>query len=811
MKPSGREDIRTRAGWAGVGLALATCAWASTSAPSPPSAADAIAAGQAAVAQLRQMRVRRDTTTASVAAALRKAMGRLDEVDKALAEELEKLPEQRPPARPRPESPSRGQQIHTARCRIAWLRGELYTAAATALPVAEKARRGYLDLAISTYRSLRVLYLDVPLAWLGYLGEARAQRLSGRLAAAREALTPILEMARSPGDGLSLELRRAAMLETLEIDLADEPAKAITPGRDWRKSADVAGEPTWEARVDWVLARAHAAEAARLKQSRDRPDAAKDALARSLALLRSQAVAKVAPLYDRLALLAQLDELAGGTLMTRAERLQWADALAALGSPDAVASYRRAAAMPGGPLSARQQYRCAVLLWQTGDWAAVADACDALLKAAGRDAPQRNDATRLRAAALLKLYRQHEGGTPPADVPARLLSALEAVVESDLPEALRRDALRQWASARSRAAGLGACAGMLARHRPLVGQDAYLLYTRAAATWAQLSGRASAEQARQIAAECEAARRAAERAARADLAARSALLKARVLAPPPLGDPRAALEVLTGASALLGSEKVTSSAAAWLRVELLLDLGLTDSARKILADMGQADSAGSVEVLIRAAEALSGRYAAGDLVARRQIVELCNRAMASAVGDEGRYAAVAGRSARAMLNAGAHADARGILNKLSASKAVQGDPGARLSCSLMLAEALQQGGKYNEAESRLKDLVERSPRSAAAWLALGRLQMAVKRPAVAVEHFRRARKLTRPGSADWCRATLALAEGLHAQGHAVAAADVVRVSRALYPAFGGPELLRQLKQLADELSRPAAPTPSRQR
>ena len=84
-------------------------------------------------------------------------------------------------------------------------------------------------------------------------------------------------------------------------------------------------------------------------------------------------------------------------------------------------------------------------------------------------------------------------------------------------------------------------------------------------------------------------------------------------------------------------------------------------------------------------------------------------------------------------------------------------------------------------------------------LALGRVEMDLARPAAAGGCYRRARSLLRPGSEGWCEATLALAESLDADGHAAAARDILRVSGALYPRFGNPELRAKLEQLAQRL------------
>jgi hypothetical protein len=65
-------------------------------------------------------------------------------------------------------------------------------------------------------------------------------------------------------------------------------------------------------------------------------------------------------------------------------------------------------------------------------------------------------------------------------------------------------------------------------------------------------------------------------------------------------------------------------------------------------------------------------------------------------------------------------------------------------------------------------------------------------PDKAAESFRQARQLLKAGQADWCSATLLLAEALNQQNHPAAADDILRVSEALYPEFGSAELKAKL-------------------
>ena len=766
------------------------------------------------LAELAKMRIRPDTTADGVAGVVRKAASLLDRADQRLANDLRDLERERAGLKPRQRSranvlASRRSDLLGLRCRLALLRGDLYNAAALALPNDPKARAGYLTSAISTFRSLRIEYVALPLSLMGYLGEGRSQRLSGRTAEAEQALGPLLQMRVAPRDEVAGELRRTAMLEQLEIRLVADPGRAIRQATTWGGSRDLAKRAIWRARVNWVLSRAFASEAERLKEISDTEASA--ALTKSANLLREEELRGVVPVYDRLELLARLDALDGKGVMTRNELLQWADALAATGNTDAADFYRRCDATPGPPLSGRQQYGWAALLWKKGDLPAAADTCDSLLDRLPADHSLRPDAIRLRAAVLTKLYH---GTAPPkrsSRLSARFSRAVEPVIAGEFPEPVRRDALRQWVAATSRRVGFGPCTGMLTNHPKLVNADPYLLYARAASRWVLLSAESSAAEspgaaalAHQALGDCEAAQSAARRAGANPLAGRSAILAARILAAAPLNDPQKALRTLDEAADILTGEQEVEKEAKWVRVELLLDLGLTASARAQLPELSQAGSAGSPpgarpRLLLRMAEAIADRYDKSDPQSRQAIVNLCNRALAAALRDESLYPAIAERSARVMLRVGAHGHAEGILKRLLALRSVQSDRVRKLGCSLMLAEALQEGGQIGEGRQQLERLTREFPQSPAAHMAMGRTQMILKRPGSAVACFRRARKLCTPGSVAWCEATLALAEGLHADGHTAAAADVLRVTAALYPRFGHPELLMKLKKLTERV------------
>jgi hypothetical protein len=406
---------------------------------------------------------------------------------------------------------------------------------------------------------------------------------------------------------------------------------------------------------------------------------------------------------------------------------------------------------------------------------------------------------------LLKLYRSAGPEKAQPELIDSLLSALQAAVESPLPEPTRRDALRQWVAVVARSGDFGPCVDLLDRHESLLGGEAYLLYARAAGNWRRLKDRPAdaqdppaAEQAAKAAARARAAAAQARKDGLADLSARSALLEATVLAWPPAGKTKEALKVLEDSAELLKQDPATAGPSAWLKVELMMDLGLTEEAVKLLAALPEGTARGKGELLVRLAEAQAQRYS--DAGARRQVVELCHAALgASASGQEATYAALARRAAAAMLKVGAAVDAQELLGRALALQAVKDDPAACLDCSLMLGQALQQAGKLDQARRHYKDLAESRPDSPEVHMAAGRLEMQARQGDLAVDAFRRSRRLCREGTAAWCSATLALAEALAADGHAAAAAEILRVSQALHPQFGTAELLAELKKMTETL------------
>jgi len=781
-----------------------------------PASAPADPAGILAplLVEFEKIRVSADPQPARVAAVLRDALAAVDKIDAASKDTLDRFEAgmYKDPRKP----PSKAvvaerQRLRTLRAQAALLRGDVYRLAATALPPGHADRATNLHQSIQVFGALRVEYRDLGIGFLGYVGEARAQRAAGNLDAAYAALKPVLNLAADPQDAASQDIRRTAAVELLEVHLAADPKRAIAEADNLRLSAAFVNAPAWQARVDYVAARARAAELERLASAKTPAKDAGDRAAAAAAILRREAVLQIAPLYDRLRLLADLDRLAGGGRMTRDELIQWADVLAATGRSEAVAVYRRA--QESGPLAPEKALLYLSLLVKQGEFTAVAQVSEDLLKRLEPAHPQQGTVLQWRAIALLKLLEQAGAQPPSADLQARALAALRAVFESTLEPAVRRDALSQWVAIQCRMTGPGDCLDTLLGHQDLVADDPYLQYTQAAGQWQRLVAEMAAgdvedsvagARARAIADALGRIPKPAAPGASPHPAARAALLKAQILSDQPLKDSRAALAVLTAEWNSLQSEAETAQAAGWLRVELLMDLGMVSAASKALADLPDTAAPNSPPALLRLAEALASRLAgaAPDALAdaRREILRLCERAMGMTVSNAETFLTLSQRSARTMLRVGAYADAERVLSQVLASEPVKADPKRLLDDSLAMAEALRGLGRTADAMKLLDQLAGRSPDSVALHLARSRCQLALRQPEQAVASARRARALAKPGEEDWCETTLVLAEGLSACDHGAAAADILRVSDALYPTFGNLELRRRMKQMRQDLA-----------
>jgi tetratricopeptide (TPR) repeat protein len=805
--------------WAGAAApsapAQTTASAPSTSAATPEAALDWLEAilspAGTARERLEQLRISGGPNAAQAATALKEGLDALDSADRKLADPALKAPPL-PATRPAPKAEDWERafrsQARLRRCQVALLRAELYQAAAAACPPGEVARNGYLKKEIETCSSLRVEFRDIPLSILGDIFECRAHRLAGDAKAALATLDPVLKMAPSAEDKQWTEILRLAKLEALETLLVSDRAAAVRDANQWRGSVELRSDPLWQARLDWLLARGRLDDLQARQAKGAAPSGAE--LQGCAALLRAKGLAGAAPEYDRLEALERLDAIGGGKVMTRQELLAWAELLAGAGRSEAVPAFDRVLAMAGEPLATGQMLDFATALWKQGQWVKTADVCDRILRQIGPADEQAPGVLQARSAALLKASATQPAGGGDA-MRKRLLAALRPVFESNLPPPARREALVQWLSL----GGDGKPSdvlGVLDRQQELVQGSAYLLYGQATRAYAALQPRLLsaatqpqadlAKQVEAVAAGLRAAQAAAAEANDAPLLARAVLAQAQVRSRPPARDAQGALQLLTRNRPALDADKAVAVDAAWLRVQLMMDLGMVEPALAELAELPR-EGLAQAAVPLRLAEAVAARFASVDEASRgrlrEQVISLCNRAMMQALADPNAYVGLARHCSRALLSAGAGADAERILTPLLDRPAVQADPETDLDCRLMLARALQAQGKSAEAAKRFDEVSARFPKSVVAHVYRGRHQLAMKQPEGAAESFRAARKLAKEGSPDWCEATLDLSAALQAQGQSAAAADVLRVARALHPAFGNDELRARLIEAQKQL------------
>jgi len=774
--------------------------------------------------EIEKARISADPQPTLVTSVLKQALAAIDNVEAAIRAaraSLEEAVSKEPRRQANRQQAAERQRLRTREAQAALARGDVYRLAALAMPKDHADRAEYLGRAIMVFDAMRVEYRDLALGLMGYIGEARAQRAAGRLDEAADALKPVLGIAADPKEPSLMQVRRAAELEILEISLARDPRKAIAEAAGPAQNTALKDVPIWQARTDYVVARAEAALAEKAAAATPgRASETSERAARAAAILRRETVLEVAPPFDRLALLANLDRLTGGSLLARDELIQWADLLAATGRPEALDAYRSAAAT--GPLPIEQSAAYVSLLVKQGKFSDVADACDDLLKRMEKEkgpGPLSLGVLdpflfvlQCRAAASLKLLAA-SGQAAPDTLRNRAIEALRAVVDSSLDAAVRRDALRQWVALQGGrvTAATGPCLAVLKANPNLVAGDPYLEYSLVAGKWVAAATDeaggpddiARTVQARGLAEEAAALEKSAALAHQPGIAARAALLRAQILASPLLRDSRAALTVLAAQWDTLRAEPETAAPAGWLRVELMMDVGLLDAASKALAELPDGGKSESPQALLRLAEALAGRAAGlppqAQAEVQREVLRFTDRAMSMAVSDPATFRTVRRRAARAMSAAGALADAQRVLTDLLAAEEARKDPRAFLDDSLLLAQVLERAGKPEESMKRLDGLAERYADSAALHLSRSRCLAALGRHEESAASARQARASSAPGSEDWCRATIALAEGLAAQGHTAAAADILRVAGALHPNFANMELRGRLKQLRENL------------
>jgi Mg-chelatase subunit ChlD len=112
-------------------------------------------------------------------------------------------------------------------CRYELIEAELNRRAGAALPEKDPARQAYLQRAAALYRSLRIVYRELPFAAAGYAGESRVLRDMGSARRADAALDPVILELKSPKlehfSPIQLRLQRLYWFERLQNAQLREP------------------------------------------------------------------------------------------------------------------------------------------------------------------------------------------------------------------------------------------------------------------------------------------------------------------------------------------------------------------------------------------------------------------------------------------------------------------------------------------------------------------------------------------------------------------------------------------------------------
>lgn len=455
---------------------------------------------------------------------------------------------------------------------------------------------------------------------------------------------------------------------------------------------------------------------------------------------RSAASVAAAPAFDRLELIASL----GG--LTDEQRAAWVQALSSVGRAD------EALAVLDEKTPAGSSSLHATLLQQAGR---LTEAADAWRKAIDEGAGPK---AKFSYAACLEALADESSTDQAAGHRRQAIGLYRELVESDADDLLRRDAFRRWFYL----SGPDAAKSLIETQSALIDTDPYLRFARARVLKDTMASDELTAELKGVANEAR------------DDALRAAVVLMWARHEP---DRRAALAVLTEHWDVLASQPATADAAQQYRAALWIGLGMIDlAATQVLADPGSQPA----ESLLMIASALADRHedgVRGD--AQRQVLRLAGAAIAGVPDDE----AVALSAARLMLRVGAKADAVRVLSSLNGPEAAP-----------VLARALRESGRTDDALASLAGID--TPDAA---LERGLCLIELGKPASALEQARSARTGSAAGGDGWWRATLVLAKAHLAMNDPGAAADVLRVSEALYPAAGRAWLRNEIETLKKEL------------
>jgi hypothetical protein len=706
-----------------------------------------------------------------------------------------------PRAKPGTPDADAAMERRTAACQFDFLQAELLRRAAVALPVEHPRRALLLQQALDGYKALRVEYRDLAVGRLGYAGEARVHRAAGDLAQADAALAPVIgdlhDRRLAQQSPAVLPVQRVLWLERVETALARNLGDGEALAAKVRQSPVLAdASPADQAALQWLTVQARA------RATLGQPG--RGGTEKLAAELRNAELAKFVPDPQRLGLLARLSR-DGGVALLPTEQLQLARIQAAAGMPDAAATAY--AAIPADQLTPQDSRAYGLLLYSLGRHATAAEV---LARALSQVRPENGDRVRLLqayAAARLQVARD-----PKADAAARTaaIDAMGQLARATTDPAVRRDALRSWAYLNEQAGTFDPASDVLAAGKSDVDNDPYLYVLTAQSRWRAAQARRSRGDApsaetlasgKTISSDLQRLLPKAE----PELAPALVLLMAQIAAGTPDAGPKVALDLLRRHEPLLKADAPSAPQLAALKLELLMELGLTDEAESVAARL--APEALPATTSLQLAGMLARRYGQSADVPqqrgeiRQRVVRLAQHALARQ--GPARYRQTAVDAARLLLQVDAFADVRAILSGIAAGTGGTTVPaGDDAETVLLLAQAMQGEGQADAARRLLEAATRDHPESGPIQLAMGRFQQGLKQWDAAAAAYRAARERLAPGGGDWWQATLGLADVLVQSRRPQAAVEIVRVANTLYRATAPAATLPRIDEL---LRTPAAP------
>jgi tetratricopeptide (TPR) repeat protein len=662
--------------------------------------------------------------------------------------------------------------------RIAYVRGELYRLTAIKRTEDDPTRQAYLDSAVQIFTDMRKTFSSIDDAELARVGLSRCYRLLGQLDAAMDILKPILRQPDDTTQQSQMNLWRAAIIEELEILLIEAPEKALAQAGQWMAHEAFTNQANWMRSLGRIDALA-AVQLALLT-----PNAPSVQLA--VTKLRDSDL----PAAMQLQYMVQLELASNIPVVTTAQRNDWVlllvDTLPAQQAVD-----RIKAQLPDlNLLNVRANMAYGVALWQVGQLPQAVDCFDRAMRFMDDNDPLKNQAALWYAQCLYQQVIQ----TDNPSIRMRARAALSRLVQTHPIKATRVEALRQWVSLEQTDEGVASAASVIQQNMSLVGDDPYLHYVLFVNRWERIK-QAAAEMGTQTESAREQARTLIDEAAKMVSVAQAAhepkvaggllQLQARIYASPLILEPTKATALLDEAAPLLGQSQLQ------LKALFLIQSKEPQQLWELIQAAGtdiQLDG-GAWVLVIDAITELALRQDDDSLIHERAI-QLAITAWNNKLDTQGKI-----RIAQDLVK----------LQSWDVCLTLLGEeliPGTAPQLNLVIGQALLGLNKdMDQAVAVLNQVVTDLPDSPDAHLWLAMAYARGEQHALACGHYRAVRKLEKPATVPWWRATLGLAQSLSAMGQNQAAKQILQVTLTLYPVIGDDALAQELVQLLGRLQK----------